>query len=288
MFVSDNSVKSIRQYFTDRLQSLFSASEIRFMFQEALMVRLNLTKSELILSDTLRLSESDLLYFRSIVKRLLNNEPYQYIVGSTIFYDLRIKCDARALIPRPETEELVDWIVKDAGEKKHMRILDVCTGTGCIALALKSVFTESNIQATDISEDALNLAQLNATENDLQIELFQMDVLKEQLPETMNYDIWVSNPPYIPEEDKEQMHPNVLAYEPHLALFVSNDDPLVFYRRIGEMGLMYLKNGGKLYFEIHEKQGHAVCDLLQTLGYRSVELRKDLQGRERMVGANKP
>ena len=287
MFVSDNSVKSIRQYFTDRLQSLFSSSEIRFMFQEVLMLRLNLSKSELILSDTLRLSESDLLYFRSVVKRLLSDEPFQYIVGSTVFYDLRIKCDTRALIPRPETEELVDWIVKDNAEKKEMRILDLCTGTGCIALALKSVFADSVVEASDISSDALNLAQLNAGDNQLNISLFQQDILTEPLPKEGFYDIWVSNPPYIPESDKTDMHTNVLAYEPHLALFVSNEDPLVFYRRIGEMGLTYLKSGAKLYFEIHEKQGPAVCELLQGIGYLSVELRTDLQGRERMVSAKK-
>ena len=287
MFVSDNSVKSVRKYFSDRLQPLFSTSEIRFMFQEALMQRLNLSKNDLILSDGLKLSESDLLYFRSIVKRLQADEPFQYILGSTTFYNLRMRCDARALIPRPETEELVDWIVTDCAESKPAHILDLCTGTGCIALALKSVFQNSVVEAVDVSRAALDLAIQNATDNLLEVEFFQVDLLREQPPAGKKYDIWVSNPPYIPERDKEAMHANVLEYEPHLALFVPNNDPLLFYRRIVELAPEYLNNGGMLYLEIHEQLGREVRELLVQSGYECIEIRSDLQGRERMVRAVK-
>ncbi len=287
MFVSDNSVRSVRKYFSDRLNVLFSPSAIRFMFQEALMKRLNLSKSELILSDQLKLSESDLLYFRSVVQRLQGNEPFQYILGSTEFYGLRIQCDSRVLIPRPETEELVDWVVKDHQHSGVHSILDLCTGTGCIALALKSGLSESRVAGTDVSEEALQLARQNAVANQLSVDFFQMDVLREQPPGDQHYDIWVSNPPYIPESDQQDMHANVLEYEPHLALFVSDTDPLLFYRRIAMLAQQHLQLGGTLYVEIHERYGDELVRLFSDLNFQDVELRADLQGRARMVKARK-
>lgn len=287
MFVSDNSVKSARTYFSDRLKDRFSSNELRFMFQEALMRRLNLCKSDLLLADGLKLSESDLLYVRSIVKRLQADEPFQYIIGSTEFYGLEISCDRRALIPRPETEELVDWIVKDHQGSKHLRVLDLCTGTGCIALALRANLDDATVHALDVSTDALDLARHNGVQNQLTVHFFQLDLLEEAIPAGQPYDIWVSNPPYIPLSDQAEMHRNVLDYEPHLALFVENNDPLRFYRMLALKAEGSLQPGGTIYLEIHERLGEEVQQLLSETGFQEVVLREDMQGRKRMVRATK-
>lgn len=285
MFVKDNTVLSARAYFNDRLTDLFSPSELKLMFNEFLIARLNIARSELHFSDKLKLSESDLLYFRSCVHRLKDNEPFQYILGSTEFYGLEILCDRRALIPRPETEELVDWIVKDHASSQPLKMLDLCTGTGCIALALKSLFTTSNVAGIDVSENALALAKENSLKNSLDVSFYKVDLLQikdDDFPQ-FQFDIWVSNPPYIPQKEKENMHANVLDFEPEIALFVEDRDPLMFYRIIAEQGLLHLKKGGKLFFEIHENLGTEMIELLSNLGYSEVELRKDLQGKNRML-----
>lgn len=285
MFVKDNTVISARAYFNDRLADLFTPNELKLMFNEFLIVRLKISRSELHFSEKLKLSESDLLYFRSCVHRLKDNEPFQYILGSTEFYGLEILCDKRALIPRPETEELVDWIVKDYASNQPLKILDLCTGTGCIALALKSLLTTSNVAGIDISEDALMLAKANGLKNSLGVSFYKVDLLKlkeDDFPQ-FQFDIWVSNPPYIPHKEKENMHANVLDFEPEIALFVEDNDPLMFYRIIAQQGLIHLKTGGKLFFEIHENLGTEMIELLSNIGYSEIELRKDLQGKNRML-----
>ena len=291
MFVQTNSIQAIKGYFKDRLKDLFSESEIKFMFRDAAMQRLNLTSAEYLLSDDLRLSESDLLYFRSIVKRLMANEPYQYIQGKTEFFGLDLKIDARALIPRPEREEMVDWIISEYDHQGEFNILDLCAGSGCIPLALKSVLKTAKISAIDVSNEALQLAKENALLTGLAVEFFHGDLLQDSgythfAPNT--YDIWVSNPPYIPIKDKAQMSANVLDFEPEIALFVEDTNPFIFYKEIGSKGLIFLKHGGKIFFEIHEDFGKEVIELLQALGFVNIELRKDLQGRDRMVKAQKP
>ena len=228
MFVENNTINAIKTYLKEKLVEKFSASEIKLMTNELIKGRLSLSSSDLISSGELLLSESDLLFFRSCAKRLLNDEPFQHIIGSTFFYGLELQTDRRALIPRPETEELVDWIVKDYEDKSSIRIIDLCTGTGCIALALKSVFKTASIDAIDVSLDALTLTKENSNALGLELNFRQLDVLSESafsprifLPES--YDVWVSNPPYIPESDKEDMAKNVLEYEPEIALFVENE-----------------------------------------------------------------
>lgn len=286
MFVKDNSVSSIKDYFFDRLSSQFTASELKLMFNELLMSRMKLSRAELMLANDLRLSESDLLYFRSCVHRMKDNEPFQHVLGSTEFYGLEIICDRRALIPRPETEELVDWIVQD-NRKEDARILDICTGTGCIALALKSVVRNGNVEGVDISDDALDLAKKNASQLDLDVLFKKMDVLSVNCLSfnSHKWDIIVSNPPYIPVSDKVQMHANVLDFEPGLALFVSNEDPLLFYRKIGKLAKESLSDDGSLYFEIHENLGEEVEELLKSIGFNSIAIRKDMQGKDRMIKA---
>ncbi len=290
MFVQSNTIKAIKFYLQERLKGFFSVSEIKLIVNQAICSRLNLTKADLILADEMRLSESDLLYFRSIVKRLQENEPIQYVFGDTFFYDLEIKCDQRALIPRPETEELVDWIVKDLSARKVDKILDLCTGTGCIALALKNQFSETKIQAIDFSNQALELARENAEALHLEIQLLEIDVLKEFTDfnfEPSSYDIWVSNPPYIPISEKSLMHANVLDFEPEMALFVENDEALIFYKAIALKALKYLKSGGSLYFELNENFADETSKLISDLGFEAIEIKLDLQGKKRMLKAIK-
>ncbi len=287
MFVSDNTVKSAKHYFSDRLKGVFSEREIRMMFQLSLQKRLNLSAPDLLLSDALKLSESDLLFFRSVVKRLLDNEPFQYIYGETEFYGLRLKTDRRALIPRPETEELVDWIVASRHSDKPV-IVDLCSGSGCIALALKSKIPAASVTGLDISEEALELSQENAQVNALDVRFEKLDVLTDDLPfgnDTL--DVIVSNPPYVLENEKIGMQAHVLSHEPHLALFVKDNAPLVFYDRIARQAAVKLKREGWLYFEINEQYGNEMTGLLHRYGFEEVELKQDLQGKNRMIRGRK-
>ena len=290
MFVQSNTIKAIKSYFREKLQNMFSVSEIKLIVNQAICSRLNLTKADLILADEMRLSESDLLYFRSIVKRLQEHEPMQYVFGDTVFYDLEIKCDQRALIPRPETEELVDWIVQDFSSMKVDKILDLCTGSGCIALALKNQFSETKIQALEFSSEALALAKENAEALNLEIELIEMDVFAEFSDfnfELNSYDVWVSNPPYIPLVEKTLMDTNVLDFEPEMALFVEDDQALIFYKEIALKALKYLKSGGSLYFELNENFADETSKLISDLGFIAIEIKLDLQGKKRMLKAIK-
>ena len=289
MFVATNTGKALKLYMKERLEGLFSESEIRFFFREAIQKRLNLEASELLLVDEVKFSESDLLYFRSIVKRLLANEPFQHIIGHTYFYDLKIKCTKDALVPRPETEELVDWVVQSFSENPEI-IIDICTGTGCIALALKTHFSSSKIIATDISKSALNLAIVNAKQIDCEIDFVKHSILDQSvndLTEVESVGIVVSNPPYIPQKDSAEMSQNVVDFDPHIALFVPDNDPLIFYREISIKSFPILRKDGMLFFEIHESYGNEVVQLLKEIGYKSIELRKDLQGKDRMIKALK-
>ncbi len=286
MFVSDNSVKSAKHYFNDRLKEHFSAREIRMMFQLALKKRLNLSDSDLLLSDELRMSESDLLYFRSIVKRLLDSEPFQYIFGETEFYGLILKTDKRALIPRPETEELVDWILKS--HKDLENIVDVCSGSGCISLALKKNIPQAIVTGIDISSEALSLSKENAQLNQLDVTFEENDVLQNSLPfEKNSLDVIVSNPPYVMENEKVEMHNHVLEHEPHLALFVEDNNPLIFYREISKKAMELLKTEGWIYFEINEQFGKEMQELLQESGFKNIELKADLQEKNRMIRGQK-
>ncbi len=288
MFVQQNSVQAIRTYFRDRLSGQFSDNEIRIIQKYALMERLCLSEEEyILLSGGQRLSESDLLYFRSVVKRLIAQEPLQYILGKTEFYGLEIYCEPGSLIPRPETEELVDWILQE--EKGARRIHDFCTGTGCIALALKAASKESTVSASDFSEKCVSLAQKNARLNSLDVQFVKSDLLQDEtiVPADNSCDVIVANPPYIPQAERAEMQPNVLDFEPGEALFVPDDDPLVFYRKIAEIAKRKLKAGGKLYYEVHERFGEETAELVRSLGFKAVELMKDLQGKERMLKAEK-
>ncbi len=224
------------------------------------------------------------------MNRLLNHEPVQYILNEAWFCGMKFYVDKNVLIPRPETEELVEWII--AGNKnqkpKIKNILDIGTGSGCIAITLKNKIPEVEMLACDISNAALAIVRKNAVDLHVSIDLVQLDFLIpdhwKQLP---SVDIIVSNPPYVPQKDKEQMQPNVLKYEPTDALFVPDDDVLIFYKAIADFGKEKLNTDGSIYVEIHENLGEAVTRLFQSKGY-TTELRKDLQRKDRMVKAILP
>jgi release factor glutamine methyltransferase len=287
MFVKENTISAARAYFKDRLQNQFSDSELKSMWKQIICKRFDWTDSEFLLAAGNRLSESDLLYVRSFVKRLQSNEPFQYILGETTFCDLTIQCDSRALIPRPETEELVAWISDQLGVKS---IVDICSGSGCIALALKSKFSNANVVGVDISEEANSLARTNAELNKLAVEFYEVDALdiKSEFWKNMaGVDVIVSNPPYITDDEKVQMNQNVLDFEPHLALFVQNNTPIIFYDRISRLAFEKLNQNGFLFFELNPDYSDEVIEILNQIGFINIELKKDLQGKSRMLKAQK-
>jgi len=221
-----------------------------------------------------------------IINRLQQHEPLQYVLGCAHFYGLELEVTPAVLIPRPETEELVDYIVRENAARQNLRILDICTGSGCIPIALSAHLNTEHVAALDISAPALEVARRNATKYHQNIAWLQHDILKEDLSfAAKSLDIIVSNPPYVLEQEKIIMRPNVLAFEPHLALFVPDTDPLLFYRRIAELSRQLLKPTGVLYFEINEKQGSPLQNLLQNLGFGSVQILTDLFGKERFITA---
>lgn len=220
-----------------------------------------------------------------IQSRLLKHEPVQYILNEAWFYDIPFYVNKQVLIPRPETEELVDWIIKEHTGNTGIRILDIGTGSGCIPVILKRKLPAADVTSCDISPEALAVARKNAARHKTPIDFIETDFLDEsirgQLPKA---DIIVSNPPYVPESDQTAMHKNVLLYEPHTALFVKNEDPLIFYHAIASAGTELLKRGGSIYVEIYEHYGQQTFDLFQQQGYQTV-LKKDAQGKDRMIKA---
>lgn len=284
MFVQQNTLEGIRSYFNRLLAEQFSENEIKLMLKSFVMKRMDLTNTEYFLANDLRFSESDLLYFRSVVKRLQTNEPFQYIIGNTAFYGVELLCDKRGLIPRPETEELVDWIVESTDRNASLKIIDICSGSGCIAFGLKSALNNAKVEAWELSEQALELIKENQEFTGIEVHPVKMDALSKNYPSAeKNYDVIVSNPPYIPNADRSRMEANVLDYEPEMALFVEDEEPFIFYQRIAEEAIGLLKVNGWLYFEIHEDFEKEMHELLSVLGFVNIELRKDLQGRSRMI-----
>lgn len=289
MFLQHNTLDGLRTYFNESLQNQFSESEAKLMFKAFVTKRMSLSETDFMLARgqsgvEVRFSESDLLYFRSVVKRLQANEPFQYIHGRTEFYGLELICDERALIPRPETEELVDWILESMNPSESYKLVDICSGSGCIALALKSILKKSKVDAWEISDEALELIQENKDLTELSVVSKKMDALSDEYPGSEGeYDVVVSNPPYIPNSERSRMHANVLEFEPDLALFVEDADPFIFYNKIASKSSSLLKENGWLYFEIHEDFEKEMITCLENHGFVNIELRKDLQGRSRMI-----
>ena len=245
---------------------------------------------EIKLHQTEQLTEKQQSKLLKIKERLLNHEPLQHVIGTTEFYGLRLKTDARALIPRPETEELVHLIIKDIRKKTHtgegLSLLDIGTGTGCIPLTIKHHIQQLTVTGIDLSEKALALATENCDLLGLNAQFKVLDILDskqwQQLPE---FDLIVSNPPYIPESERPLMAQNVLNFEPRMALFVDNADPLLFYRVITEFALQKLKSGGALYFEVNEFNGAQLLEWMRSKPFVSCEGLEDMQGKVRMIRA---
>ena len=226
--------------------------------------------------------------YHTMTKELLRQKPLQYVLHEAHFYGMDLYVDESVLIPRPETEELVDWIIKEKGarDKGQYSILDIGTGSGCIPIALKKHHLVAEVHAIDISEQALAVAQRNAEAQGTSVQFHLLDILNESLwGQLHKFDIIVSNPPYITEKEAEEMHNNVLLHEPHTALFVPDTQPLLFYEAIASFGLQHLHNNGLLFFEINEAYGKEMNEMLQAKGYQNIELRKDMQGKDRMIKA---
>lgn len=232
------------------------------------------------------ISEKERTLLDDIIKRLLQNEPIQYILGVETFCGLNFRVDKNVLIPRPETQELVEWILSDNKNLKDGRILDIGTGSGCIAITLAKNLPEVEVEAWDVSKGALQIATQNASDNEVRVHFVEQDVLAF-IPQGTYFDVMVSNPPYITEVEKNEMEANVLEWEPETALFVQDNDALLFYREIAALGCVMLKPGGMLYFEINRAYGAEMVEMLNGMGYSFVELRKDLFGNDRMVKATK-
>lgn len=236
-----------------------------------------------------KLSLEERKQIEQIVTLLREHKPIQYILGETEFFGLPFFVNESVLIPRPETEELVELILVNHPKREKLRILDIGAGSGCIAISLKKHWPEAEVYAIDISEKALSVAIRNAERNNVRIHFFQQDILSDLSADITNtpFDIIVSNPPYITPKEQEIMHDNVLRYEPHQALFVPENQPLLFYERIANIGKTVLKPEGKLYFEINALFGTETCALLKENGYNNVFLYQDISGKDRIAGGIK-
>ncbi|MHA7058987.1 peptide chain release factor N(5)-glutamine methyltransferase [Aquimarina sp. M1] len=272
----------------DSLSGLYEPDEILSFFYILSEKILKLKRVDVAMALHTDVDKEQLSQFLDAKKRLSNHDPIQYIVGDTSFYGLLLKVNQSVLIPRPETEELVDWIIKEYHHKvghRKLRILDIGTGSGCIAISLAKHLPQADVFAVDVSEEALKMAKENALCNKVQIKFYQNNILTMSVLSN-NFDIIVSNPPYVRELEKQEIKPNVLDNEPHLALFVPNNDPLIFYKKITKLAKQSLTSEGVLYFEINQYLGKETKKMIQKMGFSSVEIRKDLYGNNRMIRAD--
>lgn len=282
---SNHSIKSIQIHFKDELKQLYPEREIESISYILLESLLNYSKIELQLKKDEKIKQNSLVQILSALEKLKKSVPIQYIIGETEFYDLKFKVNEHTLIPRQETEELVHMIIHE-NKFGSPRILDIGAGTGCIPITLAHFIKGAQVSSVDISQAAIEVAKANAKMNRVEVDFQICNILKwEEYPWAKGLDIVVSNPPYVRESEKAIMNDNVLSYEPHTALFVDDTDPLIFYRRIAEFAKKHLKVGGKLYFEINEALGQDMIRLLSDLGFSSIRLLKDLNGKDRMTYA---
>lgn len=305
-------LKNYRIYFNDQLSHVYPQTEIDSFFFFLIEEYLTLQRIDISLQPNFEIEEHKLLLLNSAIKRLQNQEPLQYILGKTEFYGLPFITNKHVLIPRPETEELVEWIFKEIkreGTTENISILDIGTGSGCIPISLKKNLPSSIIYGIDISEEALYIAKENAKMNLVNINFIQQDILKinnlnttiakgmKQFTEkqitsfpdpnkNIMFDIIVSNPPYVRELEKKEIKNNVLENEPHIALFVKDNNPLLFYTKIADLAKTHLTKNGVLFFEINQYLGKETVSLLKKKGFQNIKLKKDLFGNDRMIKAS--
>lgn len=275
-----NSLQQFTKNTQQQLSGLYTQSEISFLIRIIL---------EEVSHKINNLSDSELLKAEDIVERLKNSEPIQYILGKYEFYGLTFQLTPDVLIPRPETEELVEWIISE-NLKDKSSVLDIGTGSGCIAVTIAKKIKIADVNAWDISKPALEVASNNAAINGVNIQTSNIDILSDEdiiqfRNSEVEFDVIVSNPPYVTEREKNTMEDNVLKYEPHIALFVPDDDPLLFYRRIADIAQVLLKDNGKLFFEINSAFVNELVEMLKEKGYINIEVRKDISGKLRMLKA---
>ena len=281
-------IKNYRTYFIETLTPIYDAIEAESFFYLILEQLHQMKRIDLALQPESTFSDKQIDDWNAIVKQLQQEIPIQYILGKTSFYGLDFEVDENVLIPRPETEELVDWILMNCKtvRRQDCKILDIGTGSGCIAISLAKNLPQSKVSAIDVSDNALTLAKRNAILNEVEVTFIHQNILETQdLNDT--FDIIVSNPPYVRNLEKTEIKNNVLEHEPHLALFVEDDDALVFYKKIATLAQKNLKENGQLYFEINQYLGEEMIDLLESMGFVGVELRKDIYGNDRMIRAMK-
>ncbi len=276
-------LKNYRTYFLEKLTPLYDAMEAESFFAIALGELKGWKRVDLALHPDTVLSGEEIDKWNEVVGQLEQQRPIQYIFGKAHFYGREFAVNAHTLIPRPETEELVQWIIDENTGRQGITILDIGTGSGCIAVSLAKNLPGATVSAIDVSAEALAVARSNAEANGVGINFIQKDILAAETLDA-KYDIIVSNPPYVRMLEKAEIKENVLQYEPHLALFVEDDDALLFYRKIAQLALTALKSEGKLYFEINQYLGNETVEMLESYGFKEVVLRKDIYGNDRMVG----
>jgi release factor glutamine methyltransferase len=278
-------LKEFKNIFHEQLDALFGKDEVESFFFILTEYLHNLKRVDVILNPNFEISETDYQKWEVIVLELKTEKPIQYITGEAWFYGLRFEVNENTLIPRPETEELVEWIIEsqqDYKSKKQLEVLDIGTGTGCIPISLKKNIPNANVSAIDVSEKAIEVAKRNANSNEAAISFILKNILETENLE-QQYDVIVSNPPYVRNLEKEEISKNVLAYEPHLALFVEDNDALLFYRKIAQLAKESLTKNGQLFFEINQYLGKETVLLLEQLGFQNIELKKDFKGNDRMI-----
>ena len=278
-------LKSLKTYFINSLVDYYPETEVNSFFYILTLHILNKRRIDVSLNYDIEVFNNDKIKFQDSIERLKKHEPIQYIIGKTEFYGLPFKLSNNVLIPRPETEELVDWVIsKFKSQKSKIRVLDIGTGSGCIAISLAKNLPDCKIVALDISSEALKIAKENAKLNNVEVKFIAADILNWNLElDNLKFEVIVSNPPYVRALEKNQMKKNVLDFEPHLALFVEDEDSLLFYRKIIQLTNKILKSKGQLFFEINEYLGKETVKLLRDNGFEEIELKSDIFGKDRII-----
>lgn len=278
-------LKDYRTYFIEKLTPVYDVIEAESFFYIALEEFKGWRRVDLAMNPDAVLDGAEIEQWNSVLAQLEQQKPIQYIFNKAYFYGLEFFVNENTLIPRPETEELVEWIINENKVRGKINILDIGTGSGCIAISLAKNLPDAKVHAIDVSEGALAVAKKNAEHNKADVTFWHKNILEtDLLPET--FDIIVSNPPYVRNLEKEEIKKNVLEFEPHLALFVEDLDPLLFYRKIALLAKGNLPENGKIYFEINQYLGNETAEMLEQMGYKQVTLKQDIYGNDRMIFCN--